>query len=182
MATDDAVDLSYSSMEGSSPLTNPIELLEIDTIGKLASCLDNLFVNISTSASLHSAIILMLSKVNLSQNEINKFTFWDADKPYTRNLAFTDNKHYTILILCWNPGKESKIHNHPCDACYIKTLRGCLRESLFSVDTSNNTMAPIGVRFYTESQVSFMTDDIGLHKIGNPNRQLQFVCVLELFR
>ena len=51
----------------------------------------------------------------MTQEEWEPYAFWDADKLYTRNLVSTDGESYTLLLLCWNPGKESPIHDHPCD-------------------------------------------------------------------
>ena len=50
----------------------------------------------------------------------------------------------------------------------MKTLRGCIRESRYIVDETLDRMIPEKTRFYTEGQVSWMSDDLGLHKIGNP--------------
>jgi hypothetical protein len=76
-----------------------------------------------------AAINHILEKVDLTTSELNRYTFWDLEKAYTRNLISTDNVNYSLLLLCWNPGKESKIHYHPCDGCFIKTMRGCIRET-----------------------------------------------------
>jgi cysteine dioxygenase len=111
----------------------------------------------------------ILNRVDLTTNELNKYTFWDAEKPYTRNLVATDNVHYTLLLLCWSPGKESKIHNHPCNGCYVKTVRGCIRECQYVGDDSSN-LSLTKTRFFNEGQISYINDSIGYHKIGNPFR------------
>jgi hypothetical protein len=95
--------------------------------------------------------------------------FWDTDKAYSRNLVATDGKHYSLLLLCWKPGRESAIHDHPCDGCFVKTLRGCIRETRYHCNATTNEITQGVTKFYCEDQVSFMNDEIGLHKIGNPN-------------
>ena len=111
-----------------------------------------------------------MERVDLTTNEINKYTFFDFEKPYTRNLVATDHKHYTLLLLCWSPGKESKIHNHPCDGCYVKAVRGSVRESQYTINETTLDIKLSKTRFFNEGQVSYMNDSIGLHKIGNPNK------------
>mmetsp|Transcript_4983 Transcript_4983/g.5074 ORF Transcript_4983/g.5074 Transcript_4983/m.5074 type:complete len:262 (-) Transcript_4983:366-1151(-) len=117
-----------------------------------------------------SAIDSLLRRTNLTTDEVNKYTFWDGEKPYTRNLIHTDNENYTLLLLCWNGGRESSIHNHPCEGCFIKTIRGCIRETRYEVVTETDEIRQSKVKFFNEGQVSFMHDSIGLHKIGNPNK------------
>lgn len=112
----------------------------------------------------------ILERADLSTEEVNKFTHWDNSKSYTRNLAHSTDD-YTLLILCWSPGKESKIHNHPGESCFIKTLRGCIREVVYKLDEASDNLLPLRTRFYNEGQVSWMSDKIGLHKISNPCRE-----------
>lgn len=127
---------------------------KIDSVPQLVNGLDSIFKSKSVGWEItkHS-LTKLLTNVNLSSDEINKFTFWDSEKAYTRNMVATDHENYTLLLLCWNPGKESKIHNHPCDGCFVKTIRGCLREAQYSVHKETNEIRQKQVRFYNEGQV-----------------------------
>lgn len=71
-----------------------------------------------------SKIINLMTKIQLNYTEISKYIHYDDLLPYTRNLLATDNINYTLLLLCWSPGVESKIHDHPCDGCFVKTIIG----------------------------------------------------------
>jgi cysteine dioxygenase len=35
------------------------------------------------------------------------------------------------MILCWNTGQESPIHDHPNSHCFMKTLQGEVHEELY---------------------------------------------------
>ena len=61
----------------------------------------------------------LLDALDLLSSEVERFAFWDETKAYTRNLVHT-NKNFSVLMLCWSPGKESKVHNHPCQGCFSK--------------------------------------------------------------
>ena len=60
----------------------------------------------SSSSSCHTSlfpqrkevIFKLIDKVDLSQAELNKYCFWDGEKPYTRNLVATDHVNYTLLV------------------------------------------------------------------------------------
>lgn len=147
----------------------------IEKFDALVSVLDKLFETSCTWSCKLKSIVKILSRVDLTTTEVNKFTFFDQEKPYTRNLVATDGVNYTLLILCWNAGIESKIHNHPCDGCFIRTLRGCIKETVYHPDAKTNEIKQVSHKFYCEGQVSYMSDDLGLHKIGNPNKDLAAV-------
>lgn len=116
----------------------------------------------------NDAIRNALARTDLRTDEVNKYTFWDSQKAYTRNLIHTDGENYTLILLCWNAGRESSIHNHPCEGCFIKTVRGCIKETRYVWDEKDDEIRQTGIRFFNEGQVSFMHDSIGLHKINNP--------------
>lgn len=154
------MDLSMLSMESGADdswrrkRSFDIAAEKIDSVKQLTRGLDTIFKHRTTNWNVtKTALTSLLESVDLSTDEVNKFTFWDSEKPYTRNLIATDNENYTLLLLCWNPGKESKIHNHPCDGCFVKTIRGCIRESRYTVHEETNEIRLGNVRFYNEGQV-----------------------------
>jgi len=106
------------------------------------------------AAQLKTEIQNLFNRVDLSTSEINKYTFWDANKPYTRNLVALNGKHFTLLVLCWNVNKESKVHNHPGEGCYMKTLRGCVRETRYEVDAQQQ-LKQTTVKFLAEGQCKY---------------------------
>jgi cysteine dioxygenase len=149
-----------------------LELTEIQTLCHFINELDHVYDSESEWTEKRAAIECLLHRINLSTDEVNKYTFWDGEKPYTRNLIHTDNKNYTLLMLCWNSGRESSIHDHPCEGCFIKTLRGCIRETRYEMLPEVDQIRKSQVKFFNEGQVSYMHDSIGLHKIGNPCKDI----------
>jgi len=153
----------------------PLELsagsdeIKFDTFAALAAQLDAIFALGLKFDDIKDKITQLLLRVNVLTTETNKYTFFDCEKPYTRNLICSDGKHYSLLLLCWGPGKETKIHNHPCDGCFIKNISGCIKETRYSFDKAADEIKQCCSKYYCEGQVSFMSDDIGLHKISNPN-------------
>ena len=57
---------------------------------------------------------ILFHRLDLSREDIwRKYALFEPMKNYTRNLIATDDETYTLLLLCWNPDKESPIHDHP---------------------------------------------------------------------
>mmetsp|Transcript_16702 Transcript_16702/g.30240 ORF Transcript_16702/g.30240 Transcript_16702/m.30240 type:complete len:212 (+) Transcript_16702:91-726(+) len=56
----------------------------------------------------------LFRRLDLTLGEWKKYAMFESKKNYTRNLIATDDETFTLLLLCWNPGKESPIHDHPC--------------------------------------------------------------------
>eukprot|EP01041_Mallomonas_annulata_P010833 gene10833-22608_t len=106
-------------------------------------------------------------------HEISKYTTWSSEKAYTRNLVATDPHfhYYSVLLLCWNPGQTSRIHNHPCNGCFIKTVSGSIREERYEIDPDSFKILPTSSKVFDQGQVSYMDDYLGYHKIDNPNHE-----------
>ncbi|MCU1289333.1 MAG: cysteine dioxygenase type [Acidobacteria bacterium] len=60
---------------------------------------------------------------------ISPFFFW-SDKFYTRNLIFKDER-FELMVLCWDKGQVSRIHNHADQMCWMTVPVGKLRGQNF---------------------------------------------------
>lgn len=104
--------------------------------------------------------------------ELERFAYADTSKNYTRNLIATDNETYALILIVWNRGKYSPIHDHPCDGCWVKVIDGAINEVRYQsqdgklVESSNLTL---------DEGVTYMDDSMGFHKIGNPSATVDAV-------
>eukprot|EP01039_Chlorochromonas_danica_P004358 gene4358-4779_t len=118
--------------------------------------------------ALKPCIIKLLENTELPESEFKQYAFFSNELPYTRNLIATDNKNYTLLLLCWSPGYASKIHDHPTEGCYVKVMKNTIRETRYIV-TTEGEVVPYQSIEAGAGAVTFMHDSLGLHKIENPN-------------
>lgn len=47
---------------------------------------------------------------------------------YTRKLVDAGNGKFNLLIICWDAGQGSAIHDHTESHCFMRILKGQLRE------------------------------------------------------
>ncbi|KAI9811386.1 MAG: Cysteine dioxygenase [Thelocarpon impressellum] len=109
-----------------------------------------------------------------AQDEWERYAFADPSRGYTRNLVDRGNGKSNLLILVWTPGKGSPVHDHADAHCLMKVLKGSLRETIYDWPDRNATImgnkSPLVVSretIYNENQVTYMSDDLGLHRISN---------------
>ena len=115
------------------------------------------------------AVIKAQSEIEISPDDYEKFTYADPNKRYTRNQIM-ENEHFTLICLVWNAGKESPIHDHPCDGCWVRVLEGHVRETLYEQD-ADGQLSVTDDGFYSVGDVTWMHDIKGYHKIGNPTSE-----------
>lgn len=77
----------------------------------------------------------LLERTEIGEADYAPFRYVDGKKLYTRNLVM-ETDLFTIICLVWNPDKESPIHDHPCDGCWVRVLEGNVQETVYESDSS----------------------------------------------
>ncbi|KHN98199.1 cysteine dioxygenase [Metarhizium album ARSEF 1941] len=114
--------------------------------------------------------------------EWSKYAYGDAGRGYTRNLVDEGNGKSNLLVLVWSPGKGSPIHDHGNAHCLMKILRGTLTETRYAFpedDDEEGPMTVISEKTYKENGVTYMADELGLHRVAN--RGSDFAVSLHLY-
>ena len=133
------------------------------------------------SSGINSADVDPNDLIDLMSNYLSKETEWqqyafaDSSRNYTRNLVDEGNGKSNLLIVVWNPGKGSPIHDHADAHCVMKILKGSLKETLYKMPMNtppqrSGTATPPEVTketIYQTDEVTYISDQIGLHKIAN---------------
>jgi cysteine dioxygenase len=82
---------------------------------------------------------------------------------YARNLV-RGGEDYELIVICWQDGQRSPIHDHDGQRCWMTVLEGAIRETLFDHPTGA-PLAQRSSRALSQGQVSYITDEVGLHEI-----------------
>ncbi|MCJ1357272.1 MAG: Cysteine dioxygenase [Icmadophila ericetorum] len=119
---------------------------------------------------------LLMRLYQSHENDWLQYAFGDPSRTYTRNLVDEGNGKSNLLVLVWTPGRGSPIHDHANSHCVMKILRGALKETLYdwpdAKSRSGGTSVPLKPKketIYQENEVTYMSDQLGLHKITNPD-------------
>lgn len=79
------------------------------------------FISRPTNGSSHATMFSPshIRRLELRREDWSPYAFWDPDKLYTRNLVATDGKTFTLLLLCWNPGKVGLVSFSTYLTCFL---------------------------------------------------------------
>jgi len=88
---------------------------------------------------------------------------------YTRNLIERCDE-FELLLLCWDAGQRSPIHNHEGQDCWMTVLEGPIDELQFHFPVTARPGPPEqkGLSTFRRGQVAFIRDEIGLHEVRAP--------------
>jgi predicted metal-dependent enzyme (double-stranded beta helix superfamily) len=157
----------WSDSDSSDSPRTPDSLGPIRGFAAVEAEIKDVFESCHDWPSRQTALFNILDRAVLSPAEVAKFAHFNANFPYTRNLVTTDDKNFTLLLLCWNPGMESPIHDHPCDGCFIKAIQGTVCETRYIKDPASDELKVLDKTCVSDGVVTYMDDFIGFHKVGN---------------
>lgn len=133
----------------------------------------------AVGAPINGAVVARVKEV-LQQTRLNPRE-WEQHAVYrrgryTRNIVGYSPNQFIALLLCWEKGQQSPIHDHSGAHCFIKMLSGQLRERKFAWAADGTVGAEVVEEAPAvldasklEKSVSFMHDSLGLHRIENPS-------------
>ena len=124
-------------------------------------------------------LIRLMELYTSQESQWHQYAFADSSRNYTRNLVDEGNGKSNLLLIVWNPGCGSPIHDHADAHCVMKILKGCLKETLYALPSSatekvssKGASTPpqlVKETTYRGNDVTYISDKIGLHKISNPS-------------
>lgn len=83
---------------------------------------------------------------------------------YTRNLIHK-NEHYELLLLCWEAGQASPIHNHMEQHCWMAVVEGVVEEVQFRRVADGAPLQEGRTTALERGGVAYIHDDIALHLV-----------------
>mmetsp|Transcript_7766 Transcript_7766/g.30674 ORF Transcript_7766/g.30674 Transcript_7766/m.30674 type:complete len:290 (-) Transcript_7766:129-998(-) len=116
--------------------------------------------------------------LDISDGCLDQYKHFESEKKYTRNLIATDGERFTLMLLCWNGGKESPVHDHPCRGCWMRVCEGSVTETRYA--RKDGSLVEVGAATFESPAVAYVHDSMGLHKVGAA-MQCERACTLHLY-
>jgi cysteine dioxygenase len=105
----------------------------------------------------------VVARLRVTGGELTRYQHWSPEH-YTRT-KFYQGERFEILVLCWQEGQVSPIHDHANSICTMVVLEGAAVTTMFEVE---------GKRLVEESTSALPPGSIttvfggDIHRVGNP--------------
>ena len=106
----------------------------------------------------------IICSLNAPISAFESFCSW-SEESYTRN-CIVENDKFELILLCWEEGQMTPIHDHGGEECWVKVLQGELKETIYQVDSSCE-LKTIKSSISKTGDVSYMIDFMGYHCLEN---------------
>jgi cysteine dioxygenase len=119
----------------------------------------------------------LLHETKITAEDLHEFVTFDAEH-YRRNLVAL-GPWYEILVICWQSGQRSPIHNHARSTCGLKVLAGVCTETVFDRSPCGQVVAlsstDLTAGYITASQ------DTDTHQVSNLQPEGQELVTLHIY-
>ncbi len=130
----------------------------VSTLSDLIDYLEGL----SGRTPLHE-LMKFLARLEIDPRELAPHVRF-SPRGYVRNLVRA-GPWYDLLVLCWENGQRSPIHDHVGSSCAVRVLQGVMTETAFAL-TPNGRIKAVGSRDLPAGTVCG-GQDFDLHQVSN---------------
>ena len=106
----------------------------------------------------------LFRSIQIPRIAFKEFCSW-SDEVYTRNCIVNTEK-FELILLCWEPGQITPIHDHGGEECWVSVIQGEFRETIYKVD-SVGKLDTIDSMISTAGDITYMIDFMGFHSLEN---------------
>ena len=107
--------------------------------------------------------VAISKSVKLTANDVASYASWSSEK-YTRNCVEI-NDRFELILLCWEPGQKTPIHDHGGEECWVYFINSEFEEIIYT--TSESELEEKQSVKVTHGAVTYMTDFMGVHSLQN---------------
>ncbi|MEJ6588589.1 MAG: cysteine dioxygenase family protein [Crocinitomicaceae bacterium] len=106
----------------------------------------------------------IIGSLKLKKSALEDFCSWSSES-YTRN-CITENDKFELILLCWEKGQITPIHDHGGEECWVKVIQGEFREVISKMDKGGE-LNVVKSTISKSDDISYMIDFMGFHSLEN---------------
>jgi cysteine dioxygenase len=126
--------------------------------------IDQLVEQLTAMKKDHSRVLDIMSLVEIPTEEFERYYRWDEAR-YTRNiLARTDD--FEVLLVCWEKGQKSPVHDFNSQEAWIHPIVGKLREERFKINIHDERLERVSNMILGDEEFSYMKQ-VAIHRYSN---------------
>ena len=106
----------------------------------------------------------IIRSMKIPKSVFENFCSW-SNESYTRNCII-ENEKFELILLCWNVGQSTPIHDHGGEECWVKIIEGEFRETIYKKNEANE-LKIVKSAISKSNDITYMIDFMGFHCLEN---------------
>ena len=88
----------------------------------------------------------------------------------TLENCIVNTEKFELILLCWEQGQITPIHDHGGEECWVKVINGEFRETIYKVNKLGE-LNVIKTIISQVNEVTYMKDFMGFHSLENVSKK-----------
>ena len=106
----------------------------------------------------------ILNSIQIPIQAFEEINSW-SEECYTRN-CITQGDEFELILLCWEKGQASPIHDHGGEECWVKIIDGEFKETLYQKNDAGDLETVKSMKS-SNGDITYMVDFMGYHRLEN---------------
>lgn len=106
----------------------------------------------------------IITRLDVLKLDVDELSTWSKDC-YTRN-CLECNDDFELILICWEEGQVTPIHDHGGEECWVKIIQGEFKETIYESNESGEP-TEIKTNIGGPGGISYMVDFMGCHSLEN---------------
>lgn len=106
----------------------------------------------------------IIRSTRITKADIANICTW-CDECYTRN-CIVQNEKFELIVICWEKGQATPIHDHGGEECWVKVIEGEFKETIYNKSEKGELEIASSIKSETGG-VTYMVDFMGYHRLEN---------------
>jgi cysteine dioxygenase len=106
----------------------------------------------------------IIHSIKIPRSAFEYCSSWSS-KCYTRN-CIVENEKFELILLCWEEGQKTPIHDHGGEECWVKVIQGEFKETIYKMDEAGE-LKTVKSTISKTGDISYMIDFMGYHRLEN---------------
>lgn len=106
----------------------------------------------------------IIRSIDLPISDLEEYCSWSKES-YTRNCII-DCQSFELILLCWENGQMTPIHDHGGEECWVRVVQGNFEETIYQTNESGE-LNKVRSTLSKAGDISYMKDFMGFHRLHN---------------
>ena len=109
----------------------------------------------------------VMRESDIPVSEYERYYHWN-DERYTRNLLVRNDK-FELVLICWEKGQTSYIHDYDAHDAWVHPISGMLREECYVKDEKTGNLEKVSSVQLGPKDFNYMGGVVNIHSYRNEN-------------
>lgn len=127
--------------------------------------IEDLLIQLNIAGKDRARLMTIFRAVRLTKESLSAYLMWNKERIMRNCISRT--RDYELLLICWEPGQYSSVHDYDKHEAWVNVIEGCLEERRFRLDNFDRSLHLVGNNQIATGEISHISGGLDMHQYVN---------------